>query len=232
MTPPRHIPSDLLSQYTFHGDIPVVDLYYDESDQTPLIWNASHPDWQPDRAKRREPYYYREVDPLLFQALDEFPVYNKHVLVVGSGRPWYECVLFTRGAATITTLEYRPIRSDLLRVTPIQRLDDRKYDVILSISSIEHFGLGRYGDPLNPQGDLEIMARLRGVLQPDGFFILAVPVGVDCLTWNAHRVYGFLRLPLLLRGWKELKTYMASLPPELLSLGRSENQPVRILTHP
>ena len=29
-------------------------------------------------------------------------------------------------------------------------------------------------------------------------------MGVDCVVWNAHRIYGRHRLPLLLRGWRLL----------------------------
>ena len=39
---------------------------------------------------------------------------------------------------------------------PNEHIED-VIDVGLSISSFEHDGLGRYGDPLNPNGDLETM---------------------------------------------------------------------------
>jgi hypothetical protein len=40
------------------------------------------------------------------------------------------------------------------------------FDVVLSISSFEHDGLGRYGDPLNPDGDLAAMRSTRRLLKP------------------------------------------------------------------
>jgi SAM-dependent methyltransferase len=73
--------------------------------------------------------------------------------------------------------------------------------VALSISSFEHDGLGRYGDPVDANGDLKAMERMRRVLKPNGYLILAVPVGVDTIKWNAHRKYGRVRLPVLLRLW-------------------------------
>lgn len=49
----------------------------------------------------------------------------------------------------------------------------------------------RYGDPLNPNADLEMMeALLKNHMCPGGLLLLAVPVGKDTLVFNAHRVYG------------------------------------------
>jgi hypothetical protein len=39
------------------------------------------------------------------------------------------------------------------------------FDVVLSISSFEHDGLGRYGDPLNPNGDMIAMRSTRRLLK-------------------------------------------------------------------
>ena len=56
---------------------------------------------------------------------------------------------------------------------------------------IEHIGLGRYGDPLDPRGDLRAARELRRVLAPGGLLLLAVPIGWPCLCFNAHRIYGY-----------------------------------------
>ena len=39
------------------------------------------------------------------------------------------------------------------------------------------------------------------VLEPGGLLLLAVPVAEDAIIWNCHRIYGRLRLTLLLRRW-------------------------------
>ena len=70
------------------------------------------------------------------------------------------------------------------------------------MSSLDHDGLGRYGDPLCPDGDLLSIDKIREeLLTPGGVLILSVPVGPDLLAWNLHRRYGPIRLPLLLDGW-------------------------------
>lgn len=77
----------------------------------------------------------------------------------------------------------------------------RKFGAIISISSLDHDGLGRYGDPLSPDGDLLSMDALHEQLSPGGLLFLSVPVGPDLVVWNLHRRYGPVRLPLLLHGY-------------------------------
>jgi SAM-dependent methyltransferase len=54
---------------------------------------------------------------------------------------------------------------------------------------IEHIGLGRYGDPLDPDGDLKAIAELVRVLAPGGDLLVATPVGRPRVAFNAHRIY-------------------------------------------
>lgn len=55
---------------------------------------------------------------------------------------------------------------------------------------VEHVGLGRYGDPIDPDGDLKAIAELKRVLAVDGNLIFVVPVGgVSKIMFNAHRIY-------------------------------------------
>ncbi|MDM0104002.1 DUF268 domain-containing protein [Variovorax sp. J22R24] len=54
---------------------------------------------------------------------------------------------------------------------------------------LEHIGLGRYGDKLDPDGDLKAIGELLRVLAPRGDLLIAVPVGKPKVQFNAHRVY-------------------------------------------
>lgn len=76
-------------------------------------------------------------------------------------------------------------------------------DTLTSISClhvIEHVGLGRYGDPLDPDGDLKAFAELRRVLTLGGQLLVAVPVGRPRVEFNAHRVYSTAQVLDALRG--------------------------------
>ena len=127
-------------------------------------------------------------------------------LVMGSERPWVECLLLNEGARLVTTFEYASINSgdERLRTPSLRTIASdaltgtlAPVDIIVSFSSLEHSGLGRYGDALNPDGDRDAVAQAWCMLRPGGVFLLAVPM--TCtetgeIVFNAHRVYGFERL--------------------------------------
>lgn len=54
---------------------------------------------------------------------------------------------------------------------------------------IEHIGLGRYGDEVDPEGYLKAAKELTRVLKPGGKLYLGTPVGVETLYFDAHRVF-------------------------------------------
>lgn len=56
---------------------------------------------------------------------------------------------------------------------------------------LEHVGLGRYGDPLDPEGDRKAAWELSRVLSPGGTLLAVVPVGTPRIQFNAHRIYSF-----------------------------------------
>ncbi len=78
-------------------------------------------------------------------------------------------------------------------------------DSVVSLSCmhvVEHIGLGRYGDPLDPEGDLKAMAELARVVAPGGSLFFVVPVGRPRVAFNAHRVYAHAQI---VEGFASLK---------------------------
>ncbi len=72
--------------------------------------------------------------------------------------------------------------------------------------TIEHIGLGRYGDELDPTGDLKAIEELKRVLSPKGDLLFVTPVGKPKIEFNAHRIYSFEQItayfsPLKLKGF-------------------------------
>lgn len=59
---------------------------------------------------------------------------------------------------------------------------------------VEHIGLGRYGDPLEPEGDLKAMKELQRVLANGGDLLFVVPIGTPKIMYNAHRIYSFQQI--------------------------------------
>ena len=63
-----------------------------------------------EAASARKMNYYGLTDAWLYQALDEYSIKGKNVVVYGSQEPWYESICLSYGAKC-TTIEYQEITS-------------------------------------------------------------------------------------------------------------------------
>lgn len=68
---------------------------------------------------------------------------------------------------------------------------DSSIESISCMHTIEHIGLGRYGDPIDPDGDLKAIKELKRVVAHNGSLLLVVPLGKPRIQFNAHRIYSF-----------------------------------------
>jgi hypothetical protein len=57
--------------------------------------------------------------------------------------------------------------------------------------TVEHIGLGRYGDELDADGDIKAINELKRVLQPGGDLLFVTQVGKPVIQFNAHRIYSY-----------------------------------------
>jgi SAM-dependent methyltransferase len=96
--------------------------------------------------------------------------------------------------------DYRPARLKLSNLksdrADLTRLPfpDSSLSSLSCMHTVEHIGLGRYGDPLDPLGDEKAIAELKRVVEPGGLLIIVLPVGIRRLCFNAHRIYDFLQV--------------------------------------
>ena len=77
--------------------------------------------------------------------------------------------------------------------------------------TVEHIGLGRYGEPIDPDGDLKAIKELVRVLAPGGNLIFVTPIGRPRIQFNAHRIYSYEQI---LQYFGELKLKEFSLIPD------------------
>lgn len=70
-------------------------------------------------------------------------------------------------------------------------LADQSVASLSCMHVVEHIGLGRYGDPLDPEGDLKAIAELKRVLAINGNLLFVVPIGKARIMFNAHRIYTY-----------------------------------------
>ena len=62
-------------------------------------------------------------------------------------------------------------------------------ECISCMHTIEHIGLGRYGDPIDPDGDIKAILELIRVTKSGGSILFVTPVGKPKIMFNAHRIY-------------------------------------------
>lgn len=119
--------------------------------------------------------------------------------------PWIEAGCLLAGAKP-TRISPTPVTSQatLLPCMTITGSADERgaFDDAIAYGTVEHQGLGRLGDTLDPDGDRGLMDRLATMLRPNGRLFVFLPLGKDVVVFNAGRVYGRARLPFLLDGWR------------------------------
>ncbi len=62
-------------------------------------------------------------------------------------------------------------------------------DSISSLHAIEHFGLGRYNDPIDYWGHLKAIKNITTILKKGGCFYFSTPIGPQRIEFNAHRIF-------------------------------------------
>jgi SAM-dependent methyltransferase len=70
-------------------------------------------------------------------------------------------------------------------------MPDNSLDSLSCMHAMEHVGLGRYYDKIDPDGDLKAARELQRVLAPNGNLLIVLPVGMPRVVFNAHRIYSY-----------------------------------------
>ena len=221
MTKFENLDCKLQNEFTHNNIIPVIDNYFEPDKYKTVIisdWNNIIDKYIENftrdkiinnlQGKENYPLgdlQFKEGGASFYycKLLDKYNVSNKKIAIIGSENPWIEAIVYNYGCRDITTVEYNKpnIQHNNFKAISYKEFENSvdKYDVILSYSSIEHSGLGRYGDDINHNGDIDSMNTIFNHLNNDGFIGLGIPIGRDTLIRNANRIYGRYRLPLLLK---------------------------------
>jgi len=107
---------------------------------------------------------------------------------------------FVAHLASFRIVEIIDIRTSVLNVSNINfvQLDfskplDEKYhnysDSVSCLHTLEHFGLGRYGDEIDPNSYKKGLANLHLLCKEQGTLYLSVPIGENKIFFNAHRTF-------------------------------------------
>lgn len=96
----------------------------------------------------------------------------------------------------VTVVDIRPLQSDVAGLSFIEAdatylpgIPDGSVESLSCLHALEHFGLGRYGDPIDPMAWQKSLRSMIRILEPGGSFYLSVPIGRPVLRYNAHRIF-------------------------------------------
>lgn len=87
----------------------------------------------------------------------------------------------------------------------MQPQDIEETDSISCLHAVEHFGLGRYNDPIDTEGHNKAITNLISLISPNGRLYISFPIGKsDQIHFNAHRVFH----PLTIFNHPSIEKYM------------------------
>ena len=93
-------------------------------------------------------------------------------------------------------IDIRPLNNTLPYVgftqadaTSLKGIPDNSISSISALCSLEHFGLGRYGDPIDPEACFKAFQSIQRVLEGGGYCYISVPIGREHVEFNAHRIF-------------------------------------------
>ncbi len=151
-------------------------------------WQPCLQDWGEEGGSVNNEYFWQDL--LVAQSIHR--AQPRHHVDVGSRLDG-----FVAHVASFRSLEVFDVRP-LQRVIPgvqftqrdvMQEVPEAYCDSLSCLHALEHFGLGRYGDPIDPHGDDKGIANLARLLQPGGTLYLSTPVGRERVVFNANRVF-------------------------------------------
>ncbi len=134
--------------------------------------------------------------------------HNNPVLHVDIGSRIDGFVAHVASFRHLEVFDIRPMKNKIPNVNFIQAnlmnpISNNLVDYCDSLSclhAIEHFGLGRYGDPLEYDGYLRGLDNAFRVLKSGGKFYFSTPIGPQRIEFNAHRVFSMDYLIELFEG--------------------------------
>ena len=80
-------------------------------------------------------------------------------------------------------------------------------DSLSCLHALEHFGLGRYGDPIDLYGHVKGFKSLGNILKSGGILYLSVPIGPERIDFNANRVFAIRTILDLAKGCFALEDF-------------------------
>jgi hypothetical protein len=96
----------------------------------------------------------------------------------------------------VTVIDVRPLSSKVPGLAFTQKdmmakngAEGLSSESVSCLHALEHFGLGRYGDPFDWDGWRQGLVNLASIVKEGGRLYLSVPIGPQVVEFNAHRIF-------------------------------------------
>lgn len=120
---------------------------------------------------------------------------TKHHFDIGSRLDGFIAHLLSAGI-DVTMIDIRdfPVPVDGLNTivddaTSLHQIVDESIESMSALCSLEHFGLGRYGDPIDPEACFKCFSNIQNKIKKGGHLFISLPIGRERVEFNAHRVF-------------------------------------------
>lgn len=118
------------------------------------------------------------------------------ILDIGSYRHFIIGILSHSKVTTVDIRGREPILpSETVVIGDAKKLNlpNDQFDAILSLCTLEHVGLGRYGDEFDLEADRKAFGEMTRLLKSGGHLIFTTSItgGQPSLVFNAHRIYSY-----------------------------------------
>lgn len=160
-----------------------------------LIWKPCLHDWYEEGGSTRNEYFSQDllVAQMIFNSKPE-----RHV-DIGSRVDGF--VAHVASFRDVEVFDVRKVTAQIpgiiFKQADLMKSVDGLFaycDSLSCLHALEHFGLGRYGDPIDSMGYEKGIANMASLLKPGGKFYLSTPIGKERVEFNAHRVFNPLTI--------------------------------------
>lgn len=85
--------------------------------------------------------------------------------------------------------EVENLRTIVDDATQLKQVSYESIESMSALCSLEHFGLGRYGDPVDPEACFKCFKEIQKRIKQGGHLYISLPIGKERVEFNAHRVF-------------------------------------------
>lgn len=170
-------------------------IKFKKNNEYPLLIKPCLFDWYDDAGNYNNEYFWQDL------YIAEMIINKNPILHLDIGSRIDGFILSLASSRKVEILDIRNINLNHHNIKHLQRdfineIDDLKNyaDSVSCLHTLEHFGLGRYGDDIDVYAYKKAIINFSLILKKNGYLYLSTPIGKEKILFNANRVFEPQRL--------------------------------------